>query len=95
MKRLVIILAGVVAGIAAYTGWDMYRAHSLVADVCARAVPGHPVEAIVASVSKADLKVVAGQDRTIIVARSGFGRYHCAILHDGTRIRSAAVASMD
>lgn len=95
MKRLVIVLAGVIAGVAAYTGWDMYRAHSSVVDVCARAVPGHPVEAIVSSVSKSDFKVVAGQDRTIIVARSGFGRYHCAILHDGARIRSAAVGSLD
>lgn len=95
MKRLLVIISFLIAAALAVTAWDAYRAHRLVAGICARAQAGLPLADFIATVDATQFRIIPGQHQTLIVARSGFGRQHCAIRHDGIRIGSAQASFLD
>lgn len=95
MKRLIVIISCLIVAVLAVSAWDAYRAHRLVAGICARAQAGLPIADFIRTVDATQFKIISGQHQTLIVARCGFGRQHCAVRHDGIRIRSAQAAFLD
>lgn len=95
MKKIILFAGFLLLAAAAYTGYDLSQARSMVAQVCSRAHPGTLVSAFLSTIDQGAFKVIAAEHRTVIVSRSGMGRYHCTITHNGTTISNAAPGFLD
>ncbi len=96
VRRLVAaLLVALVAGLAAYTALDLRRAKGLATEACARAREGMPLDEYLRAGAGADYRLIKGPQEILLVPRSGMGRYHCAVSHDGLKITGAKVNFLD
>ena len=93
-KTIYVILLLLVISVI-YTIYGMSQAKRMAADACIRATQGMPLEDFLSKFPEKDYRMIRRAEYIMIVPKSGMGRNHCTVFHDGQRITGSKTGFND